>query len=130
MTIYDVSGIGPPYDRYLTPRDSEPLVPLRLPFAVRFLVLKGKSAGGDGEPGDVIALSSRVARIHAARRVAPMQNVKIEIRDEALGVKEIWGKTIVARTPLSEDQTETTFDVWFTSIPHDVQAVFEALSTG
>ena len=130
MTIYDVSGIGPPYDRYLTPRDSEPLVPLRLPLAVRFLVLKGKSAGGDGEPGDVIALSSRVARIHAARRVAPMQNVKIEIRDEALGVKEIWGKTIVARTPLSEDQTETTFDVWFTSIPHDVQAVFEALSTG
>ena len=124
ITIYDVGGIGAPYDRHLPARNDEPLVPLNAPIAVRFLVLKGKSASGEGEPGEIVSLSSRVGRVRAARPVAPMENVKIEIWDEDLRGTELWGKTIA--TGAAAGASEATFDVWFTSIPDAVRKVLEA----
>jgi hypothetical protein len=123
MTIYDVGGIGAPYDRHLAIRNDEPLVQLSAPIAVRFLVLRGKSASGEGQPGELLSLSSRVGRIRAHRPVAPMENVKIEILDEELRGVELWGKTIAARAPAST--TEASFDVWFTSVPEPLRALVE-----
>jgi adenylate cyclase len=120
MTIYDVGGIGAPYDRQLAIGNDDPLVPLRAPIAVRVLVLVGKSASGEGQPGELVSLSSRVGRVRAARPVAPMENVKIELLGQELSGVELWGKTIAARTPASAH--ETSFDVWFTSIPDEVRA--------
>jgi len=125
MTIYDIGGIGAPYHRHLTIRNDEPLVPLRAPIAVRFLVLKGKSARGEGTPGELVALSSRFGRVRSDRPVAAMENVKIEIREEALWGVELWGKTIAPRAP-SESAQQTTFEVWFMSIPDEVRALLEA----
>jgi adenylate cyclase len=125
ITIFDVHGIGAPYDRYLTPRDIEPLVPLEMPLAVRVLVLEGKSANGQGESAEIISLSSRVGRVRARHRVLPLQNVKIEMWDEDLRGRELWGKTSVALAGATSD--ETTFDVWFTSVPDVVREVLAAV---
>jgi adenylate cyclase len=129
MTIYDVGGIGAPYNRYLAMRSDEPLVPLTSPIAVRFLVLKGKSAGGEGQSGEIVSLSSRVGRVRADCPVAPMENVKIEIWDEDLWGTELWGKTIAAHAIGGPGVKEASFDVWFTSIPDDVREVLSARRT-
>jgi adenylate cyclase len=129
MTIYDVGGIGAPYHRHLAIGNDEPLVQLRAPVAVRFIVLRGKSASGEAQPGELVSLSSRVGRVRADRAVAPMENVKIEIRgDDPVGV-ELWGKTIARRAPDHDSADETSFDVWFTSIPDEARAVLEAHRT-
>jgi adenylate cyclase len=125
MTLYDVGGIGAPYFRHLALRDDEPLLRLGTPIAVRFLVLRGKSASGEGQRGELVALSSRMGRIRADRPVAPMENVKIEICEQDLGGVELWGKTLAARAPADADTTETTFDVWFTSLPDQVRTALE-----
>jgi adenylate cyclase len=122
LTIYDVGGVGAPYDRHLQPHSDGPLVPLSAPIAVRILVLEGKSASGQGQPGELVSLSSRVARIRAARPVARLENVKIEILDKDLSGVELWGKTIAR-------PDETSFDVCFTSIPDEVRAVLRARGT-
>jgi adenylate cyclase len=130
MTIYDIGGVGAPYDRHLIVLDDDALTPLHAPLAVRVVILQGKSARGDGQPGELVALSSRVGRIRAAGPVAPMQNVKIELRADGLLGVELWGKTIAPRasasaagdTPGGESDT---FDVWFVSIPDELRACLD-----
>jgi adenylate cyclase len=118
MTIYDVGGIGHPYNRDLAIRDDEPLVALATPVAVRCFVIRDKRSSGEGQHGELVALSSRIGRIRAARPIAAMEHVKIEIRAEGFMGVGLWGKTI-ARPPSARD---ASFDVWFMSIPEDVRA--------
>jgi adenylate cyclase len=128
MTIYDIGGIGAPYELYLQARNDEPLRALPTPIAVRVVVLEGKSAGGEGQPAELIALSTRIGRIRAARAVAALENVKIELRAGALAGVELWGKTVAA--PASANIDEGSFDVWFTSIPEPVRAaLYGSLAT-
>jgi class 3 adenylate cyclase len=122
VTIFDVVGVGAPYDRHLVLRD-DPLVPLAAPVAVHFRVLHGKSADGERVPGELVALSSTVGRIRAAGPVPPLQNLKVELdRDDLRGV-ELWGKTVASRTPVGE--AGGSFDVWFASVPDEVRATLE-----
>jgi adenylate cyclase len=125
MTIYDVGGIGAPYYRDLAlPRD-EPLVPLRTPVAVRCFVLRDKRASGEGQHGELVALSSRIGRIRVASPVAAMEHVKIEIREDGLMGVGLWGRT-VAQSPSAGD---ASFDVWFMSIPEPVRAAILSSTT-
>jgi adenylate cyclase len=125
MKLYEVGGIGPPYDRYLAISKSEPLVPLKSPIPVRFVVLQGGSGDGPMHAGDLVSLSSRMGRVRADHSVAPMENVKIELWDQNLRAAELWGKTIVRIA--SAQPNLCTFDVWFTSMPDEIREVFDAL---
>jgi adenylate cyclase len=125
MKIYEVGGIGAPYDRYLAISKSEPLVSLKSPIPVRFVVLQGGSGSGPAHAGELVSLSSRMGRVRADHSVAPMENVKIELWDQNLRAAELWGKTIVRIA--SAQPNLCTFDVWFTSMPDEVRDVFDAL---
>ena len=116
VTIYDVGGIGAPYNLDLAVRDDEPLVPVIPPVAVRCFVVRDKRTSGDGQPGELVAMSSRVGRIRVARPIAAMEHVKIELRTEGLMGVGLWGKTIAA------PPSDASFDVWFISIPEQVRA--------
>jgi class 3 adenylate cyclase len=120
VTIYDVVGVGAPYDRHLAFRD-DPLVPLRTPVAVRFLVLHGKSADGERVSGALVAMSSTVGRIRTSRAVPPLENLKVELDGDLLRGVELWGKTVASRPPVGE--AGASFDVWFVAIPDEVRAV-------
>jgi len=121
MTIYDVGGIGAPYHLDLAIRSDEPLVPLTAPVAVRCFVLRDKRSSGEGQHGELVALSSRIGRIRVARPIAAMEHVKIEIRAEGLMGVGLWGKTIAAPAA-SQSARDASFDVWFMSIPDEVRA--------
>ena len=123
MTIYDVGGIGAPYHRDLVIRNDEPLVPVTPPVAVRCFVLRDKRSSGEGQHGELVAMSSRIGRIRVARPIAAMEHVKIEIRAEGLMGVGLWGKTIAA--PASD----ASFDVWFMSIPDEVRAAILSSTT-
>jgi len=124
MTIYDVGGIGAPYHRDLPIRTDEPLVPLASPVPVRCFVLRDKRASGEGLPGELVALSSRIGRIRAAHPVAAMEHVKIELRQDGLMGVGLWGRT-VAQSPTADD---ASFDVWFMSIAEPVRAAIVSSS--
>jgi len=119
LTIHDVAGIGAPYHRRLARRHDEPLVPLAEPVAVHVHVLEGKLVHGKGQPGALVAISSRIGRVRSERPIAAMQNVRIELREPELWGVELWGKTLVPR----EAAGEPGFDVWLLTIPEEVGAL-------
>jgi adenylate cyclase len=117
LTIHDVAGLGA---RRLASRHDEPLVALAEPLAVSVLVLAGKRVHGEGQPGELVAFSSRIGRVRSERPIAAMQNVRIELREPELWGVELWGKTLAPRDPAA---TEPGFDVWLLSIPEEVAAL-------
>jgi len=125
MTVYEVGGIGAPYDRHLALRKDEPLVPLAAPVGLRYLVLRDKRSSGEWQHGDLVALSSRMGRIRVARPLAAMEYVKIEIRAEGLLGIDLWGKTVASR----DGAPDASFDVWFMSIPEQVRVKIAASAT-
>ena len=125
MKLHDVRGIGAPYHLYLGSRKAEALVPLAPPVPVRFVVLQGDSASGDLHAAELVSLSSSVGRFRAEHPVAPMENLRVEIRDQKLRGAQFWGKTM-ARVADARPN-DNTFDVWFTSVPDEIRSEFEAL---
>jgi adenylate cyclase len=117
MVVHDVRGIGAPYHLELPARSEEPLIALAAPLAVRVLVVKDKSAAGDGEAGELVAMSARVVRVRSRLQVAAMENVKVEIREGALAGVELWGKIVAG------EAEEGGFDVWCAAIPEGVAAL-------
>jgi len=125
VTIYDVGGIGHPYNRDLAIRNDESLVPLTAPVAVRCFVIRDKRTSGEGQHGELVALSSRIGRIRVARPIAAMEHVKIELRAEGLMGVGLWGKTIAPPA----GARDASFDVWFMSIPEEVRAAILSSTT-
>jgi adenylate cyclase len=119
MRIYDVGGIGAPYDRWLPARSDEPLVALRAPLPVRFVVLRDKSTNREMQSGELVSLSSRVGCVRTPHPVDAMENVKLELQAEGLRGVELWGKTLTPRA----GSVPGCFEVWLTSIPAELQAL-------
>jgi adenylate cyclase len=118
--LYDVGGIGAPYDLFLN-RPTEAILDLPEPIPLRFFVVQGKDVSAEAEAGELTSLSSHVGRIRAARQVAPLQNLKLQLANGALGGLEFWAKTIPRPV-----QQNGGFDVWFTALPDGVRRLVAA----
>jgi hypothetical protein len=85
ITIYEVDGIGEPFNLYLQ-REKEVFVPLRTPISVQYAILSGKDVGDCLYPGRITELSRREALMVLARdRVAldlkPLTNIRLNLTD-------------------------------------------------
>ena len=84
LTVYEIRGIGAPYDLHLPPSDDEPQ-PLATHLAIRFQVLQEKDTGGKALAGAFLALSPRGALLQSEGPLAPLDNVKILLPGEGGG---------------------------------------------
>ena len=80
MTIYDVGGIGGPYNLFL-PRHTAALVPLATPIALRYAVLEAKHVGAVAGTGHLVQLSATQGELHADRALAAMSDLRIRLFD-------------------------------------------------
>ena len=80
MTIYDVGGIGDPYNLFL-PELHEALVPLEPPLGLRYAVLEDKQVGSTVLTGQLVKLSAKGAEIRADTPVPVLSNLKIRLMD-------------------------------------------------
>jgi class 3 adenylate cyclase len=78
LQLYDVGGIGEPFDLAL-PARSESLRPLAPPLPIRFSVLEEKFLGRTIYEGRLVALSASEADLEAEVSLAPLSNLKIEV---------------------------------------------------
>lgn len=76
MTIYEVGGLGPPYDLSLPPR-AETLVPPASPIDFRFTILRGKDAVGEVLSGRVERLGDTEAEIRVSSDIPPLSDLRI-----------------------------------------------------
>ena len=119
LTVFDVAGIGPPYDLQLPAIAEEPPRVLREPLPLRFRILTEKDAGGQEHSGELIALGSRQASLRTQTPVTRHDDVLLLIPDADHQPQEIYAKAVEI-----DDQGIL---VGFTSLPQVVKTALHAV---
>ena len=123
MTIYDVGGIGDPYNLFL-PELDEALVPLEPPLGLRYAVLEDKQVGSTVLTGQLVKLSATGAEIRADTPVPVLSNLKIWLMD-ASGT-DLPGDLYAKVVGLCPEGT-AGFTVHFTSLAPELQTFVQTV---
>jgi adenylate cyclase len=125
LQLYEVSGIGEPFNLSL-PSRSVVLCPLLRPLPVCFTVLEEKFLGRTVHEGRLVALSQSEAGIESELPLAPLSNLKIELKPVAGGNPggEIYAKVISAPAGTSGQAR-----IRFTSLSPDLKAWVQQTAT-
>jgi len=121
-TIYEVGGIGAPYNLALETKDQD-MVTLMHKVPVIYRALGSEASQKESIKGFITCLSYRSAEVELEDRLEPMANLKMGLGDvhEALAEKHFYGK-IIAYTNSDEKRAILRF----TSIPPEIASYFLA----
>ena len=123
ILVYDVGGIGAPYNLFLPTAEEEMIAPAPH-ITVRYTVLEEKFVGRTVFEARIVKLSSKGAELWSENRVSPLSNLKIQVIDDK-GEQipaDLFGKALDRRT-----DEPSHFYVRFTSMPEAVERFFAAL---
>ena len=123
LKIYEVGGIGAPYNLALEEKDPS-LVALGRRVPLLYTALDGKDVGKDQLRGLVSCLSKKGAEIELEEPLEPLTNIKMNLGDvhEELGSKDFYGKVMECTK-----KDANRYIVRFTSASPEVAAYFQAL---
>jgi class 3 adenylate cyclase len=82
ITLYEVGGVGAPYERYLPERGTRELRALPQPISARFKVVDGKQCGDDALEATLWRLTGDEAEVRAPLALDPMTNLRISLYEE------------------------------------------------
>jgi len=123
IKIYEVGGIGVPYNLALEEKDPS-LVALARGIPLRYTELGGKDVGKEQLDGLVSRLSKKGVEIKMEKPLGILTNIKMNLKDapEELATKDFYGKVV---EHIRKDGNQ--YIVRFTSAPPEVAAYFQAL---
>lgn len=123
ITIYDVGGIGGEFNLFLPEKVETQLIDLKKPLPIQFIILEGKHAGEEINPGHIRRMLGAEAEIEADVTAEKLTNIKISVFDPtgAEITSDLYAKVI---KEISEKPG--LMRVNFTSIPTEVKDLFEA----
>jgi adenylate cyclase len=123
LKIYEVDGIGAPYNLALEEKDPSP-VTLGIRVPLLYTALDGKDVGKDQLKGLVSHLSKKGAEIELEQPLELLTNIKMNLGDvpEELASRDFYGKVIE-----STSKDPHRYMVRFTSASPEVAAYFQAL---
>jgi adenylate cyclase len=119
ITIYDVGGIGEPFDLFL-PKLGQVFHKLASPIPVQFFILDGKHVSGSPISGWITQLSPRQAELKTEQSIPLLSNLKLNLvtaAQEDLYVKVV--EQSIADQPC--------YRIYFTSIPSAIDQMFSEL---
>jgi adenylate cyclase len=125
IDVYDLLGVGAPYDVALPEREE---TPVRLPQEIRarYYVLEDKRVGTEAFDATFAELSVHVGLMRSRRRLRSLSNLKIEFEaapDTDAFLPELYAKVVHTRG----EGDEGVYVVRFTSVPFDVEAWIRGL---
>ena len=123
LKIYEVGGIGAPYNLALEETDTF-LATLGRKVPLLYTTLDGKDVGKDQLKGFITCLSRKDAEIELLESLKPLTNIKINLGNvpEELASRAFYAKVI---EPTGKDPRR--YVVRFTSISPEIAAYFQAL---
>lgn len=122
ITIYEIGGIGGEYNLYLPEKEEVPLLTLRQPLIIHFMLLSEKDTNKDVFQGSVIRLAPEVAEIQADVSAKRLANMKISLFDDE--GYEITTE-LYAKVTREISDSPPTFRVNFTSLPTEAKSFFK-----
>jgi adenylate cyclase len=119
ITVYDLQGVGWPYEVSLPEREG---ALVRLPYEIRarYYVLEDKRVGTEAFDASFGELSVQVGLMRSHRRLRTLSNLKIEFEaapETEAFLPELYAKVVDVRG----DGDDATYVVRFTSVPLDVE---------
>jgi adenylate cyclase len=125
ITVYDVQGLGEPYNLFLPARD-EALVTLREAIPLRYTLVEGKHLDRTMFTGSFVKLSAKGGELHTDHPVAPWSDIRVQLLHQA-GAElpgDLYAKVL---RPLPEHSPG--FAVHFTFVPPEIATFFQSLLT-
>lgn len=119
IAIYEVTGIGGPYNVFL-PSEEEGLIPLEAALPIRYTVLEEKFAGRTVYEGRIVALSPKDALVSCPEPLSLMTNLKLQLMDTDSG--EVFDNVYVKVMEASQEE-DKQFSLRFTSMPTEATAL-------
>ena len=125
ITIFDVKGMGEPYDIHLPETKQEELCPLEQCLEMEFSVVEQKEVGQEVYRGELTALSDTNAALRCDFVPEIAQNLKVTLYPQNLekGFSDIYTKVTQ-----HESDSPNGFVVHFTSVPPACQSFLEELN--
>jgi adenylate cyclase len=130
LSIYDIGGIAGKYNLFI-PQQEEEFLPLpeKIRLQFHYALLDGKHIGNSLFTGSLVKLSSKGAEVHSANGERqsvpePLSNIKLNLLmpDNPTEVSgDIYAKV------LEKPTDRGNFFINFTSLPPDIEAMFENL---
>ncbi|MBW4541913.1 MAG: adenylate/guanylate cyclase domain-containing protein [Myxacorys chilensis ATA2-1-KO14] len=121
VPLYDVSGIGEPYNVFL-PKEQDSFVTLKAAIALKYTILEGKHLAGEWLPGTLMQLSRKGAEINGIKIPPSLSNLKLQLFSESEIVDDIYAKVIHKET-----EDKASFYIRFTTLPRQAEDLFQTL---
>ncbi len=127
VCLYDVGGIGDPYQVFLPEKKEVPLKRLESPLAIECFLLEGKTVSDTAISGHITHLGDNMAQGSLGEKVAAYANLRIELTDQNFaGSTELYAKV------LPQDDSDTgakdqRIRLQFTSMAQEAKNYLEQL---
>jgi adenylate cyclase len=119
ITIYDVGGIGEPYNLFLL-REEQVFLPLAEEIPIQYAVMEGKEISATLNSGRLIELSTKGAKVRSENSVAPLTNIRLRLltgNTTSEVSDDIYAKV------LEKPTDNGTFYIEFTALPPDLETI-------
>jgi adenylate cyclase len=120
VTLYDVGGIGEPYQVFLAEKKTAPLTRLNPPLPVECFLLEGKSVSDNAITGHITCLGENAAEASLDQTVDVYANLRILLAcQEAAGFSELYAK-VMPKEEFDAIGSGDGIRIEFTSVPDEV----------
>ena len=122
VTLYDVAGIGEPYQVFLPEKKAVPLIRLNSPLAVECFLLEGKTVSETAIAGRITHLGENSAEVFLDKRLSAYTNLRIVLATpETRKLSEFYAKVLPSDNPPGS-ATDQRARLQFTAMPPDTEA--------
>lgn len=123
IVLYDIGGIGGPYNLTLEIRESS-MISLSRKIDIRYAELDGKHIAPGDLPGEIVNLSLKSCELQIQNALEPLTNLKFNLADVSpeLAIKDFYAK--VEKDYCSDPRS---CRVRFTALPPAIYGYFQAI---
>ncbi|MGD8962233.1 MAG: adenylate/guanylate cyclase domain-containing protein [Desulfobacterales bacterium] len=121
VTLYNIAGIGEPYQVFLPEKKAVPLVRLKSPLAIQCFLVEGKTVSDTAIDGRITHLGGNVAEVVLDRMLAAYTNLRILLAaPETRQLSEWYAKVLPPDTSPARS-TDPHTRLQFTAMPEDTR---------
>jgi adenylate cyclase len=121
VCLYDVGGIGDPYQVFLPEKKEVPMKRLNSPLPIECFLIEGKTVSDNVVTGHITCLGQNAADVALDRAIAAYANLRILLASpEAAGLSEFYAK-VISQEVSDETPSDNSRRLEFTSMPEEVR---------
>jgi adenylate cyclase len=130
VCLYDVAGIGEPYQVFLPEKKAAPLIRLNPPLPIECYLLEGKTVSDDAITGHITSLGENAAEVALDQAIEAYANLKILLASpESAGFSECYAK-VMSQDVSDDPSPDNSRRLEFTSMPEDVRRLIDKTVLG